>query len=101
MRLVSNALKEAIITKLVRKENGMLHGHCMAVDVLAACSHCLNVQVVTANGKIGTIEGSFGKSGKFKVQFPGSVSLSGSGSNAIRLTFKKFIFDKDKRHMAQ
>ena len=59
------------------------------------------VQVITANGNIGTIEGSFGKSGKFKVQFPGGVSLPASGSTAIQLTFKKFIFDKDKRHMAQ
>ncbi len=58
-------------------------------------------QVTTANGDVGTIEGSFGKSGKFKVQFPKGVSIPASGSNTIQLTFKKFVFDKDKRHMAQ
>ncbi|KAL0044347.1 hypothetical protein WJX82_001339 [Trebouxia sp. C0006] len=59
------------------------------------------MQVTTANGDVGTIEGSFGKSGKFKVQFPKGVSIPASGSNTIQLTFKKFVFDKDKRHMAQ
>lgn len=58
-------------------------------------------QVTTANGDVGTIEGSFGKSGKFKVQFPKGISIPAFGSNAIQLTFKKFVFDKDKRHMAQ
>lgn len=59
------------------------------------------LQVTTANGEVGTIEGSFGKSGKFKVQFPGGLSPPAVGDNSIQLTFKKFIFDKDKRHMAQ
>ncbi len=58
-------------------------------------------QVTTANGDVGIIEGSFGKSGKFKVQFPKGISVPASGSNAIQLTFKKIVFDKDKRHMAQ
>ena len=64
-------------------------------------SNFAHMQVVTANGDVGTIEGSFGKSGKFKVSFPGGVRTPASGSNSIRLTFKKFIFDKDKWHMAQ
>ena len=56
---------------------------------------------MTAKGEVGMIEGSFGKSGKFKVQFPGGLSPPAAGNNSIQLTFKKFIFDKDKRHMAQ
>ena len=59
------------------------------------------LQVTTAKGEVGTIEGSFGKSGKFKVQFPGGLSPPAAGDNSIQLTFKKFVFDKDKRHMAQ
>lgn len=58
-------------------------------------------QVTTGNGDMGSIEGSFGKSGKFKVQFPKGISIPASGSNTIQLTFKKFVFDKDKKHMAQ
>ena len=67
--------------------------------VMSHYSHVF--QVTTANGEVGTIEGSFGKSGKFKVQFPGGLSSPAVGDNSIQLTFKKFIFDKDKRHMAQ
>ena len=59
------------------------------------------LQVTTANGDVGSIEGSFGKSGKFKVQFPRGVSIPASGSTSIQLTFKKYSFDKDKRHMSQ
>lgn len=59
------------------------------------------LQVVTAQGENGVIEGAFGKSGKFKVQFPNGVSAPAPGSNSLRLTFKKFIFDKNRRHMAQ
>ncbi len=58
-------------------------------------------QVTTANGDVGTIDGSFGKSGKFKVHFPKGHIIPASGSNTIQLTFKKFVFDKDKRRMAQ
>ena len=60
------------------------------------------LQVVTvANGENGVIEGPFGKSGKFKVQFPSGVSAPSAGSNNLHLTFKKFVFDKTRRHMAQ
>ena len=59
------------------------------------------IQVVTAQGEKGILEGPFGKSGKFKVQFPNGVAVPAAGSNSVRLTFKKFIFDKNKRHMAQ
>ena len=63
---------------------------------------CDTSQVVTAaDGKAGVIEGPFGKSGKFKVHFPSGVSASSAGSNNLHLTFKKFIFDKNRRHMAQ
>ena len=58
-------------------------------------------QVVTVQGERGILEGRFGKSGKFNVQFPTGVTAPAAGSNSVRLTFKKFIFDKNKRHMAQ
>ena len=57
--------------------------------------------MTTATGEVGTIEGAFGKSGKFKVQFAGGLAQPSPGNNIIQLTFKKFMFDKDKRHMAQ
>ena len=60
------------------------------------------LQVVTAaNGETGVIEGPFGKSGKFKVQFASGVSAASAGSNNLHLAFKKFVFDKNRRHMAQ
>ena len=77
---------------------------------MRACAHygmaqlparqCL--QVVTAAGEWGTVEGSFGKSGKFKVEFPHGVVQPAAGApNAITLTFKRFIHDSEKHHMVQ
>jgi selenocysteine-specific elongation factor len=58
--------------------------------------------VVTAAGERGTIEGSFGKSGKFKVAFPGGVMQPAPGaSSSLTLTFKRYIHDEDKHHMVQ
>jgi selenocysteine-specific elongation factor len=59
-------------------------------------------QVVTARGEQGIIEGSFGKSGKFRVAFPGGVAQPAAGaSSSIMLTFKRYVFDVNKRHMVQ
>ncbi|GAB4820810.1 hypothetical protein N2152v2_007856 [Parachlorella kessleri] len=49
----------------------------------------------------GRIEGSFGKSGKFKVYFAGGVTLPPAGQASIILRFKKFLFDADKKHISQ
>lgn len=57
--------------------------------------------MTTQNGATGTIEGSFGKSGKFKVAFPEGIVLAAPGQNAITLTFKRFIYDQNKRNMVQ
>lgn len=55
-----------------------------------------------AGGQEGRIEGGFGKSGKFRVHFPGGIALGPGGQPAaIVLQFKKYVFDSDKRHMAQ
>jgi selenocysteine-specific elongation factor len=59
------------------------------------------VQVTTATGEVGRIEGSFGKSGKFKVSFPSSFQLPTKEAAGITLTFKRFLYDQDKRRMVQ
>lgn len=75
----------------------MLHRRWLSAAKFA----CNILQVVTAHGEHGVIEGAFGKSGKFKVQFPSGVRTPAPGSNSLSLTFKKFLFDKNRRHMAQ
>ena len=60
------------------------------------------LQVATAHGEQGIIEGSFGKSGKFRVAFPRGVAQpAAGGNNSITLTFKRYVFDVNKRHMVQ
>lgn len=58
-------------------------------------------QVTTETGAVGTIEGSFGKSGKFKVAFPEGIVPAAPGHNSITLTFKRYIYDQNKRNMVQ
>ena len=54
-------------------------------------------------GQEGRIEGGFGKSGKFKVFFPGGAPRPQPGAPPPRvlLRFKRFLFDADRRRMAQ
>ncbi len=62
------------------------------------------MRVTAAGGREGRIEGGFGKSGKFRVNFPGGAPPARAEDGAaatITLRFKKFLFDPDKRHMAQ
>lgn len=60
------------------------------------------VQVTAGCGTSGVITGSFGKSGKFRVSFAdGLPQQLGDGDKALALVFKRFVFDRDKRHMAQ
>lgn len=51
---------------------------------------------------MGTIVGSFGKSGKYRVDFPdGLANELSDDDKALTLAFKRFVFDRDKRHMVQ
>lgn len=59
------------------------------------------MQVTQAGGGTGTIQGSFGKKGKFKVFFPGGVALSDKESSVLTLSFKRYLFDENKRRMVQ
>ncbi len=69
---------------------------------LARCevSSTACLQVTTPAGEVGTIEGTFGKSGKFTVQFPDGLRGDASAT-PISLVFKKLIFSPDKRTMMQ
>ncbi len=53
-------------------------------------------QVTTSDGVVGVLEGAFGKSGKFNVQFAAAVQPG----TRITLRFKKFLYG-DKRRMTQ
>lgn len=59
--------------------------------------------VAAPGGQAGRIEGGFGKSGKFKAYFPGGAPRPQQGQPPprLRLAFKRFLFDQDKRRMAQ
>ena len=59
--------------------------------------------MVSSCGQRGRIEGGFGKSGKFRVFFPGGVAaqVPGGAATRVTLTFKRFLFDSNKRHMVQ
>jgi hypothetical protein len=48
---------------------------------------------------IGTIAGAFGKSGKFKVFFPGGTGYTNEElvNKTITLPMKRYIFDKSKK----
>ena len=63
-----------------------------------------NMEVQTGTGAVGTVAGSFGKSGKFKVSFRTAVSKEEQGNpeaNKLVMRFRKYIFDDDKRAMRQ
>eukprot|EP00741_Cyanophora_paradoxa_P007404 tig00001127_g7163.t1 len=58
--------------------------------------------VRAATGAVGTIEGSFGKSGKFKVHFPAggceaAGKAAGAEAGALVLRYKRYAFDERKR----
>ena len=75
--------------------------------------------VASPGGQVGTIEGGFGKSGKFRVRFdqplrqPAAAAAAagqGGGQAAaqaqqppVRLTlsFRRYLFDQDRHHMVQ
>lgn len=61
------------------------------------------VQVVTGRGESGIIEGSFGKSGKLRVNFPAGISPAGPSNedNTVLLYCKRYIHDTDRKRLKQ
>jgi hypothetical protein len=57
----------------------------------------------SAGGVRGCIEGSFGKTGKFKVYFEKEIDINNAKtSRKITMRFKRFVYDKsEKRIMDQ
>lgn len=51
----------------------------------------IGMKVWTSKNDCGTIEGGFGKSGKYKVYFPNGIT--GEGDGKLTLRFKKYIFE--------
>mmetsp|Transcript_25202 Transcript_25202/g.47625 ORF Transcript_25202/g.47625 Transcript_25202/m.47625 type:complete len:555 (-) Transcript_25202:120-1784(-) len=54
------------------------------------------MKVTTAEGIKGTVQGSFGKSGKYKLNFPDGIPAD-STHKKIFMHFKRYIFDKNKK----
>lgn len=52
-----------------------------------------------AGGAEGRIEGAFGKSGKFRVHFSGGAPTE-PGARLL-LSFRRLLFDKEKKRMLQ
>ena len=62
----------------------------------------VGMEVTGAGGsKRGRIQGTFGKSGKFKVVFPEGAPDPAADGPRIELHFKRFLFDTDRRAMRQ
>ena len=49
----------------------------------------------STNGAVGVIEGSFGKSGKFKVRFPDGGQSDTQGT--LILQYKRYLYRDDKK----
>eukprot|EP00198_Chlamydomonas_reinhardtii_P007007 XP_001696343.1 selenocysteine-specific elongation factor EF-Sec [Chlamydomonas reinhardtii] len=75
----------AIVRSLIKKES--------SIDVF------VGLKVKTGRGEQGVIEGSFGKSGKLKVNFPGGLAPEGrsAADNAITLRCKRYVFDPNAK----
>jgi selenocysteine-specific elongation factor len=58
------------------------------------------MSVWTSNQECGTIEGGFGKSGKYKVYFSNGIK-KGAGNGKLTLRFKKYVFDAQGKKMQQ
>ena len=54
----------------------------------------------SAGGARGRIEGSFGKTGKFKVYFEKEIDISNAKtSRKITMRFKRFVYDKNEKRI--
>ncbi|KAG2430703.1 hypothetical protein HYH02_013699 [Chlamydomonas schloesseri] len=75
----------AIVRSLIKKES--------SVDVF------VGLKVTTGRGEQGVIEGSFGKSGKLKVNFPSGLATEGrtAADNAVTLRCKRYVFDPNAK----
>ena len=59
-------------------------------------------QVTTQEGQTGTIEGTFGKTGRFRVAFAEALRLSESPEQrVVTLRFRKYVFGPGQRRIAQ
>ena len=62
----------------------------------------VGMEVTAAGGtKRGRIQGTFGKSGKFKVLFPDGAPDPAADGPRLELRFKRFLFDHGRRAMRQ
>lgn len=59
------------------------------------------MQVKTSGGICGTVAGAFGKSGKFRVEFDEKLPALTPANSRVFLTFKRYVWDKDKKHISQ
>jgi len=61
----------------------------------------MNMKVTLPTGAVGTITGTFGKSGKFKVHFPSGFGYpdtkNGPLNEKLSFVIKRYVFDKDKK----
>ena len=74
----------------------------VACSCLARRANALLVQVTSSQGEKGSIEGTFGKTGRFRVAFPGGVQLGeAQEQRQISLSFKKFVFDQGQHRISQ
>ena len=61
------------------------------------------MQVSTANGVVGMIEGPFGKSGKLRVSFPEGLPQLSPATSRLTLTFKRYVkvLGEEKKRISQ
>lgn len=66
-------------------------------------SRFIGMAVRGPSGEMGILEGSFGKSGKFKVRFAQGLEhpLEKGQQVPVVLEYKRYVFDADKRRIAQ
>ena len=56
----------------------------------------MKVRLEGDGGEVGTIQGSFGKSGKYKISFPGGIPAD-AANRKITMEFKRYMYDKSKK----
>lgn len=68
---------------------------------MQAIAVLVDLQVMAATGGVGIIESAFGKSGKFRVRFEQAIPTEFAVNCKLFLTFKKFLYDKDRKQIVQ
>lgn len=69
----------------------------ISIFVRLKVSLCSASGEVEADSPVGVIGGSFGKSGKFKVQFPDGGLTKEHQNRPLSLRFKRYVYDKNLR----